>query len=72
MELVLVGHAEPSEDARGRCYGRLDVGLSDSGWDQCGRLAAHLAGGSLAAIVCSPLLERATPQVRSRSHTGSR
>ena len=56
MELVLVRHAEPADDARGRCYGRLDVGLSDSGWDQCMRLAAHLAGEPLAAVVCSPLL----------------
>jgi broad specificity phosphatase PhoE len=29
--VVLVRHAEPAEDARGRCYGRLDVKLSDAG-----------------------------------------
>lgn len=29
--VVLVRHAEPAEDARGRCYGRLDVELSDAG-----------------------------------------
>ena len=29
--LLLIRHAEPDEDARGRCYGRLDVGLSPTG-----------------------------------------
>ncbi|MEX2612473.1 MAG: alpha-ribazole phosphatase [Gaiellaceae bacterium] len=56
MELVLVRHAEPTEDARGSCYGRLDIELSDSGREQCRRLAAHLSGEPVAAIVCSPRL----------------
>ena len=29
--LVLVRHAEPEADARGRCYGKLDVDLSEAG-----------------------------------------
>jgi alpha-ribazole phosphatase len=56
VELVLVRHAEPTEDARGRCYGRLDVALSKSGREQCRRLAAHLSDEPVAAIVCSPRL----------------
>ena len=35
MELVLVRHAEPTDNARGRCYGRLDVELSEAGREQC-------------------------------------
>lgn len=56
MELLLVRHAEPTEDARGRCYGRLDIELSESGREQCRRLAAQLSGEPVAAIVCSPRL----------------
>lgn len=53
---MLVRHAEPTEDARGRCYGRLDIELSESGREQCRRLAAQLSGEPVAAIVCSPRL----------------
>jgi alpha-ribazole phosphatase len=56
VELVLVRHAEPSDDSRGRCYGRLDVELSERGREQCTRLAAALAGAPVAAVVSSPLL----------------
>jgi alpha-ribazole phosphatase len=54
VDLLLVRHAEPTEDAHGRCYGRLDVELSESGREQCRRLAGHLSGEPLAAIVSSP------------------
>ena len=40
--LVLVRHAEPEEDARGRVYGTLDVGLSPAGREQARRLAEVL------------------------------
>ena len=56
MELVLVRHPEPTDDARGRCYGRLDVELSESGRTQSRQLAAHLCGEPVSAIVCSPRL----------------
>jgi alpha-ribazole phosphatase len=56
VELVLVRHAEPTEDVRGRCYGRLDVELSESGREQCRRLATHLSSEPVAAVVCSPRL----------------
>jgi alpha-ribazole phosphatase len=50
--LVLVRHAEPEADARGRCYGSLDVGLSDAGREHARRLAPALA--SLDNVYASP------------------
>ena len=38
--LILVRHAEPVEDARGRCYGSLDVGLSQAGRRDAERIAS--------------------------------
>jgi alpha-ribazole phosphatase len=70
VELVLVRHAEPTDDARGRCYGRLDVELSESGREQCRRLAAHLSGEPVAAIVCSPRLRaRDTADAIAKPHS---
>jgi alpha-ribazole phosphatase len=37
--ILLVRHAEPEDDARGRCYGRLDIGLSDSGLTRARQLS---------------------------------
>jgi broad specificity phosphatase PhoE len=37
--ILLIRHAEPEDDARGRCYGRLDVGLSDAGRAHAQRLS---------------------------------
>jgi alpha-ribazole phosphatase/probable phosphoglycerate mutase len=53
--LVLVRHAEPSEDVRGRCYGRLDVGLSERGREQAEIAAEKLMALGPAAIYVSPL-----------------
>lgn len=53
---MLVRHAEPAESARGRCYGSLDVGLSDGGRRQCETLADRLREESVTAIVSSPRL----------------
>jgi len=39
MRLILIRHAEPHEDARGRCYGSLDIGLSDEGRERARRLS---------------------------------
>jgi alpha-ribazole phosphatase/probable phosphoglycerate mutase len=55
VELVLVRHAEPSGDFRGRCYGRLDVELSELGREQSARVAAALADAPVSAVVSSPL-----------------
>ena len=52
--LVLVRHCEPEETARGRCYGSLDVGLSEAGKTHAGALAARLGNG--AVVWTSPRL----------------
>jgi alpha-ribazole phosphatase len=52
--LLLVRHAEPAEDARGRCYGSLDVGLSDRGRTHAAELAADLAAIPFEAVYTSP------------------
>lgn len=52
--LVLLRHGEPSERARGRCYGKLDVGLSEAGRAQVRAVGARLAGSSFASIYASP------------------
>jgi broad specificity phosphatase PhoE len=54
--LVLVRHAEPAPDARGRCYGRLDVELSDRGREQAEALAVTLRGEPTGIVVSSPRL----------------
>ena len=52
--LLLIRHGEPEEDARGRCYGRLDVGLSPTGRFQAGAAAAALASEPVDAVYASP------------------
>jgi alpha-ribazole phosphatase len=52
--LIIVRHAEPSADARGRCYGSLDIGLSDSGTAQALALADALSTAEIAAVFSSP------------------
>ena len=54
--LLLIRHAEPDEDARSRCYGRLDVGLSPRGLARAARLAEDLGNVALAVVVVSPRL----------------
>src|SRR5262249_3308500 len=54
MRLLLVRHAEPAEEARGRCYGSLDVGLSGRGQDQARDLSRALASLALDAVYASP------------------
>ena len=53
--LLLVRHAETDAAMRGRCYGRLDVGLSTTGRRQARELGAALRGISLAAVYSSSL-----------------
>jgi alpha-ribazole phosphatase len=52
--LVLVRHAEPEDDARGRCYGTLDVGLSPQGEEHALRLAEALASLAYEVVYTSP------------------
>jgi alpha-ribazole phosphatase len=54
--LILVRHCEPQEDARGLCYGRLDIGLSDAGREHAERLAAALERHEWDAVYASPRL----------------
>jgi alpha-ribazole phosphatase len=52
--LILIRHAEPQEDARGRCYGSLDIGLSTAGREHACRLAERLATVEYEAVYSSP------------------
>lgn len=52
--IVLVRHAQPTDDVLGRCYGALDVGLSARGRRQARLLARTLAPVALAALYTSP------------------
>jgi broad specificity phosphatase PhoE len=54
--VVLVRHTEVEESARGRCYGRLDVGLSAAGRRHAEVLGAALASEPLAAVYSSQLM----------------
>jgi len=51
----IIRHGEPETGAQGRCYGRLDVGLSLEGRKQLERVADNLRSEPLAAIYTSPL-----------------
>jgi alpha-ribazole phosphatase len=50
----LIRHGEPSEEARHRCYGSLDVGLSETGRAQMTQVAEYLKHDRVAAIYTSP------------------
>jgi broad specificity phosphatase PhoE len=50
--LLLIRHAEPQDDAQGRVYGSLDVGLSPRGREHARRLAAALE--PVEAVYSSP------------------
>jgi alpha-ribazole phosphatase/probable phosphoglycerate mutase len=52
--LWLIRHGEPVPEVRGRCYGRLDVGLSAEGRCQVERVAQRLEAEPLHAICASP------------------
>lgn len=54
LRLVLLRHGEPEESAKGRCYGKLDVGLSREGRAHMERLATRLEGAGLEAVYASP------------------
>lgn len=60
--LLLVRHAEPDEAMRGRCYGRLDIGLSPNGNAQAARVVAELANAPVDAAYSSPRV-RATQTI---------
>jgi alpha-ribazole phosphatase len=72
--LLLIRHAQPDEDARGRCYGRLDIGLSARGQRRAQLLARTLDRIPLAAVYSSPstrTLETAGPLAAAHQLTPS-
>ena len=52
--LLLIRHAQPTEEAQGRCYGSLDIGLSSRGRRRAQLLARTLEPVPLAAVYTSP------------------
>jgi broad specificity phosphatase PhoE len=78
--LILIRHGEVEEDARRRCYGRLDVALSLLGHEQAARTAEWVAALPIAALWSSPLqraVDSAAPLARAtglapRLHDGLR
>lgn len=50
----LIRHGEPDGDARHRCYGSLDIGLSETGRAQMRQVAGYLNAKNIAAIYASP------------------
>ena len=54
MTLVLLRHAEAGAEARGRCYGALDVALTARGRRQAATLARLFTDEPLGAVVSSP------------------
>jgi len=70
--LVLVRHAEPEEEVRGRCYGTLDVGLSLQGMQHARQLAEALGSFAYEAVYTSPRtrsVETARPVAAARGLT---
>jgi alpha-ribazole phosphatase/probable phosphoglycerate mutase len=72
--LLLIRHAQPDEGARGRCYGRLDIGLSARGQQRAQLLARTFDRIPLAAVYSSPstrALETARPLAAAHQLTPS-
>jgi broad specificity phosphatase PhoE len=50
----LIRHGEPTEEARNRCYGSLDIMLSEKGRREIAQVAGYLKSEPIAAIYTSP------------------
>jgi alpha-ribazole phosphatase len=59
LRLILIRHGEPEPEAKGRCYGSLDVGLSDSGRAQIETKLILLRSFIAEALYTSPLTRAA-------------
>jgi alpha-ribazole phosphatase len=55
LRLVLLRHGEPEQEAKGRCYGSLDVGLSETGRKQIEEKLASIRNLRVDALYTSPL-----------------
>ena len=68
--LLLIRHGRPVDDARGRCYGRLDVGLSPEGLVEATALGRALRATAVVSSPARRALETATalgePEVDER------
>jgi alpha-ribazole phosphatase len=62
MRVWLIRHGEPAGEVRSRCYGSLDVGLSERGRKQMEEAAEYLKSEPIARIYSSP---------RSRARQGA-
>lgn len=66
LRLLLLRHGEPEDSARGRCYGKLDVALSERGRSQALAAAIGLRSAGIDAVYASPSLRaRETASVLS-------
>jgi alpha-ribazole phosphatase len=63
LRLILLRHGEPEQAAKGRCYGRLNVGLSDEGRKQIEAKLAAIRNLRADALYTSPL-KRAVESAR--------
>lgn len=55
LRLVLVRHGEPEQEAKGKCYGSLDVGLSEAGRAHIQAKMGSLRNLKADALYASPL-----------------
>jgi alpha-ribazole phosphatase/probable phosphoglycerate mutase len=55
LRLILIRHGEPWPDTKGRCYGRLDIGLSDIGLRQIQDKVHSIGPLSAGALYASPV-----------------
>ena len=55
LRMILIRHAEPEQQAKNKCYGRLDIGLSDSSRTQFTEKLSSLRNFAAAALYASPL-----------------
>ncbi len=55
LRLILIRHGEPEQEAKGRCYGSLDVGLSESGREQIQSKLPSIRNLRAEALYASPL-----------------
>jgi alpha-ribazole phosphatase len=70
--LLLIRHAQPAEEARGVCHGRLNIGLSSRGQRRAHLIARTLERIQIAAVYSSPstrALETATPLASAHNLT---
>jgi alpha-ribazole phosphatase len=63
FRLMLLRHGEPEPEARGRCYGRLDIGLSEAGRRQISEKVKLLGSLHAHALYASPLQRAAESAV---------